>query len=1046
MLVAATCAISAPAAEAAFGIEKFVAVNCSEGHEACGGEEVEIPGIGKYSFPKEPTLAESKEAGFTQAGGHVPFGVTDFKVNTEGAFPNEAPAGGVVTHIRTDVAPGLATSPAAVPGGGEEACTKAHFNGKPFGEFTGKEGELLGTTFYQAPECIEGTLIGVNKATVYAGLNGVAPGVSDLPLEGNVYNLVQPEGLASDFGVALKLPKPLTEHILSGSPYKGTPFEKLQYYAHTFIEGNVEWAKEAKGTNEGDYHDYYEIDVSPTLPLLTSRLVFKGTVGEGDFITNPTSCPGHNTTRLSLTNTEHTTAPSKSYTTLIGLSGCNLVPFEPTFAVTPSTTAQDQSDGPAVELGITRHPKAAEIDASELKTASVTLPEGMTFNESAAREITEDCTPEQIGIHTRNKVSCPAGSKIGTVVLNVPQLPPESLTGNLYLGGPASGPISGPPYIMYIDAESPRYGVSVRLKGEIVPNELTGQLTTTFSENPEQPFRKAILHFNTGVLAPLANPLVCGTATANTSLIPFTGTPAQSPFSQFVVDSNGKAAPCPSPLPFSLTQSTENSTANAGGHTSTTFNLTRPSGDQYLSRVRTTLPPGLVGAIPAVTLCGEPQASTGTCPSTSQIGTATVEAGAGPAPFTFKGTVYMTGPYNNAPFGLSIAVAAVAGPFDLGTVVTRATVNVDPLTSRVIVEATLPRIVKAVGKASSGILLRLRKISVTVNRQGFLYNPTNCSPLSTETTAYAFTAPNGGETASVNVASPFQVANCGALPFKPTFTASTSAKTSKANGASLETTISQLPGQANVKSVTVQLPIALPSRLTTLQKACLAATFEANPFKCSSGSFVGIASATTPVLPVKMTGPAILVSHANEAFPDLDLVLEGDGVRVILVGNTDIKKGITTTKFASVPDVPVSSATVNLPTGPHSALAAFGNLCTKSLVMPTTIVGQNGVTFKQNTKIAVQGCPVRILRHKVVGSNAFLTVQTFAAGRISAGGGGLATVFRRVRKAGKYTLKVPLSRAGRRRHRPFNSRARVGFVPSTKGEPASTAFATLRFV
>jgi hypothetical protein len=248
-----------------------------------------------------------------------------------------------------------------------------------------------------------------------------------------------------------------------------------------------------------------------------------------------------------------------------------------------------------------------------------------------------------------------------------------------------------------------------------------------------------------------------------------------------------------------------------------------------------------------------------------------------------------------------------------------------------------------------------------------------------------------------------------------------------------------------MKSVTVQLPIALPSRLTTLQKACLAATFEANPFSCSSGAFVGTAKVNTPVLPVPMTGPAILVSHANAAFPDLDLVLEGDGVRVIVVGNTDIKKGITTTKFASTPDVPVSSVTVSLPTGPHSALAAFGNLCAKSLVMPTTLVAQNGVTIKQNTKIAVKGCAVSILRRKVVGSNAFLTVQTFSGGRISGGGGGLSTVYRRVRKGGTYTLKVPLSRAGRRRHRPFTTRVRVGFVPSNKAEHTSSASTTVRF-
>ena len=221
------------------------------------------------------------------------------------------------------------------------------------------------------------------------------------------------------------------------------------------------------------------------------------------------------------------------------------------------------------------------------------------------------------------------------------------------------------------------------------------------------------------------------------------------------------------------------------------------------------------------------------------------------------------------------------------------------------------------------------------------------------------------------------------------------------------TTITQLPGQANVKSVLVSLPKQLPSRLTTLQKACLAKMFEANPLNCakeSPGSEVGTATAVTPVLPVPMKGPAFLVSHAGEEFPDLELVLEGEGVRVILEGKTHIKNGITTTNFESTPDVPVSSITVNLPLGPHSALATerlTTNLCTAKLVMPTTITGQNGKQVKQNTIIAPTGCGVQIVGHKVVGNTAYLTVKTYAAGRISGSGKGLSTVRRTPRRRGQ---------------------------------------------
>jgi hypothetical protein len=1022
LLVGVLVAVAAPAAaQGAIGIEKFVAVNCDEGFEKCGEEPGPATLFGPTGVPKEPSKEEAEKQGYTQAGGHVPFGVTDFKVTTvvtgKPLPTTEAPTA-IVKHLRTDVAPGLATSPSAVP-----QCSGAEF---------GEAEALPKSGLFLAPTCSPETEIGKNEVTVYAGESA-----GDVPISGKVYNLVQREGLASEFGVALKLPKPLTEAEL-GAIFKGSnpAVEKEQYFAHTLIEGNVEWGKEPKGTNEGDYHDYFEVNVSESLPLIRSRLVFKGRVGNGSFITNATSCPGHNTTRLSLTGTEETTV-TRPFTTPIGLSGCDKVPFEPSLVVTPGTTAFDQPDEITTDVGIPRHTGATEIDSAQLKTATVTLPEGMTLNPSAAAGLAA-CTPAQARIHSAEKgVGCPAASELGTVEITVPTLPEKEegtgevpLKGKIYLGGPESGPITGPPYVIYLDAESKRYGVSVRIKGETIPNEATGRVTTVFNENPEQPFTKASLHFGRGALTAIANPLTCGSAVSNATFVPYTTPEGATKAAMSAFTPTG----CPNPIPFAPTQSTSNQTTTAGGNTSYTFSLTRPEGHQYLSQVKTTLPAGLVGQIPKATQCTEAQATSNTCPATSQIGTASAISGSGPTPFTFGGgAVYLTGPYHGAPFGLSIVVPAVAGPFNLGPVTTRATINVDPYTARVTTTATLPTIVK-------GIPTRLRGVTVSINKQGFLLNPTSCSPLATEST---ITSTFG---ATQSLSSPLQLTACNALKFKPAFKAKTSARTSKANGASLETTLNEVPGNANVKSVKVQLPIALPSRLTTLQKACPAATFESNPFHCPGGSFVGGARANTPTLPDKLKGPAILVSHANAAFPDLDLVMEADGVRSILVGNTDIKKGITTTTFASTPDVPVSSITVNLPIGSHSALTANRNLCRNKLVMPTTLTGQNGTVVKQNTNIRVANCGVRIVGHKAVGNTLFLTVQTFAPGRVSGKGGGLATRFRRFGKAQKRaTLKVPLSRRGRSRHKPFKVRVRVGFLPRAKGAPSSAAFVTVRF-
>ena len=1004
-LVASACvAVAAPAAQAAFGVESFFSANCK--NTTCTAKSTE----------------EHPSEFFTQAAGHPTGGITDFVIKSHVIqtvpFQAIAPEGNVKT-VRTNVAPGVSTNPEAV-----KKCLVS--------DFTGTEVEPApGIHAFTAPNCPESE-IGTNVVHV---VFEVAKGVfKNYELEGKMYNLEQPEGLSSYFGIALSL-----------EPILGVPL-----YVHTFLEGHIEWGAEspasskveAQGTGKADYHDYYVIkNITPG--LIESRVVFNGTAGNtgnGGFVTNPSVCSGigpQTTTGLRVESYEGEFS-NMSHTGSLGTEGCNgaapfsPVPFAPEFALTPETKQSDQPDGISTVLSLPHDPSPTGIDSSQLKTASITLPEGMTLNPSAAHGL-EACTPAQIGVGTKSPVACPAGSKIGEVTLNVPDLPAGSLQGNVYLGGPESGSITGPPYTVYINAESAKYDVDVRLKGSVTPNETTGRLTATFSENPEQPFSNITLRFTGGPLAPIANPLTCGTATTETSLSPFTGTAAQSPMSSFVVDSNNAGGTCPSPLPFSLSQSTQNQAGNGGEKTSYTLNVERADGQQYLSQIKTTLPAGLVGLLPTVTQCPEPQASKGECAAASQIGVVGVTAGAGPTPYAFSGPVYLTGPYGGAPFGLSIVVPAVAGPFNLGNVVTRGTININPVTARVTATSNMPTIVK-------GIPLRLKRVSVSINKQGFLVNPTNCGTLATETT---LTSTFG---ATQSLSSPFQVANCNKLAFKPSFGAASGAKTSKANGASLETTINMPAGDANIKSVLVQLPKQLPSRLTTLQKACPEATFAANPYTCPSGSFVGGVRANTPTLGVKLKGPAVLVSHGGQAFPDLDLLLEGEGVRVVLTGNTNIKNGITTTNFATTPDVPVSSITVNLPVGAHSALTANGNLCANKLVMPTTITGQNGATFKQNTTIKVTNCPVRIVGHKTVGNTAYITVQTYSAGRISGSGGNLATVYRNLKGAQKTaSLHVPLSRAGQRKGRPLRAKVRVGFFPKKKGAPTSAAFVTVTF-
>jgi len=366
-----------------------------------------------------------------------------------------------------------------------------------------------------------------------------------------------------------------------------------------------------------------------------------------------------------------------------------------------------------------------------------------------------------------------------------------------------------------------------------------------------------------------------------------------------------------------------------------------------------------------VPLCPEPEAAQGTCPETSRIGEVTAAAGPGPEPvYTTAGKVFLTGPYHGAPFGLTIDASEHAGPFDLGSgacdcEVVRAAVAVDPHTAQLTVTSDpLPTI-------KDGVPLQVKSVNVDVNRPGFMFNPTSCDAMGVTGSMSSI------EGMSAPVSSPFQVTNCAALAFQPAFKVTTSGKTSKANGASLDVRLSfpskPQGSEANIRKVKVELPRQLPSRLTTLQKACVASVFEANPANCPAASIVGYAKAITPILPVALTGPAYFVSHGGEAFPSLIIVLQGYGVTVELTGSTFISKaGITSSTFSTVPDVPVGSFELYLPQGKYSALTANTSLCKVKggLRMPTEFVSQDNTVIRQSTPIAVTGCPKAIKARK----------------------------------------------------------------------------------
>ena len=682
-------------------------------------------------------------------------------------------------------------------------------------------------------------------------------------------------------------------------------------------------------------------------------------------ITNPTRCTGTLSAGVQLDSWENPQEFKTAEYTLPQATECEKVHFEPTATLVPTNRQADSPTGLNVEIAMPTEGLESDSGVSQanLDTAKVTFPQGMSINPATANGL-EACSEAQVGLGNNNEATCPESSKVGTIEIETPILR-GSLTGGIYVAKQDENPFKST-LGLYMVFSSKKNGIIIKIAGKLVPDPVTGQLTAVFTENPEDPFSKLVLHFNEGPRAPLVNPPTCGTYAIHSEFSPWSAanpaepTPAEtvSEDSSFTVNEGPGGAPCPSEaLEPKLKAGLENPAA--GAKTPFVLDLSRADGTQRFTGLDLTLPKGLFAYLKGVPYCpdsvlasipsaegtGRAQLANPSCPAASQVGTVEVGAGSGPDPFYAHGMAYWAGPYKGAPFSIAIVMPAVAGPFDLGNVVVRSGLYVDPQTAQVTVKSDpIPTIL-------DGILLDVRDIKVNVNKPNYIVAPTSCE-------AMAVAAQVSGEQgSSASAFSRFQVGGCANLAFKPVFKASTSSKTSRANGASLTVKLSQAPGEANIHRVKVELPKALPSRLTTLQKACTEQVFAENPANCPAASAVGMAIAHTPILPVPLVGPAYFVSHGSAKFPELILVLQGDGVTIYLDGETFISKtGVTSSTFASVPDAPVESFELNLPTGKDSALAANGNLCTQKLVMPTEFTGQNGAVTRQDTKIAVTGC------------------------------------------------------------------------------------------
>jgi hypothetical protein len=911
----------------------------------------------------EMALEEEGGAPVTQAGAHP------FQLNTTITlnqlkdinpleqppdFKAEVNSPALAKDLSFKLPPGLIGNPTPIP-----QCTTAQFF----------------ETISNENRCPPDTAVGVAVATVHEPAN-----VGTATLTEPVFNLEPRVGEPARFGfyvITANAPVFIDTSVRTGSDYGVSVSVSNITQTAAFLSSEVTfWGVpgDPRHDRQRGWGCLFEArEATPHAPCNPS---------EGGhpppFLSLPTSC--HNAMGTSVQG-DSWSAPG-SFFDFTGqfepaspLVGCNRLQFAPQIKLAPDGQEASKPTGLTVDVHVPQevNTNAQGLASSNVKSITIVFPRGVTVNPSAADGL-QACSEEAVGLlpglgaqeellftPSLPEAFCPDASKIGTVKIKTPLLPAgQPVEGALYLATPApNGEGAKNPFntllAMYIIAQDPISGTLVKLPGRATLDPSTGQLTSTFDNNPQLAFEDAEIHLFGGERAPLATPDTCGVKTTEATFTPWSGNGPVKSSSSFLITSGPNGAPCPSSLPFSPSLAAGTTNINAGSFSPLSTTISRDDGNQQIQAVSLHMPPGLSGILTGVTLCPEAQANAGSCAPNSLIGHTIVSVGLGADPFSVTGgQVFLTEGYKGAPFGLSIVNPAVAGPFDLGKVIVRAKVEVDPHTAQLTVSTdesgpfAIPHIL-------DGIPLQIKHVNVLIDRPGFIFNPTNCNPQTITGTIAS------EENAQAAVSTPFQATNCSSLKFAPKFSVSTAGKTSKASGASLSVKLSYPSAPAgtyaNVAKVKVSLPKQLPSRLTTLQKACTAATFAANPGNCPKESIVGSAKVLTPLLPVALSGPAYFVSHGGEAFPDLTIVLKGYGVTVDLVGSTSIKNGVTTSTFKATPDVPFSSFELSLPQGKFSALAANANLCKSALTMPSEFQAQNGAEIRQATKISVTGCP-----------------------------------------------------------------------------------------
>jgi hypothetical protein len=657
----------------------------------------------------------------------------------------------------------------------------------------------------------------------------------------------------------------------------------------------------------------------------------------GFYMTNPTSCVP---VPISASAASYGGTTSTTNATPFTPTSCATEPFAATLATQLDTT---RTASPA-QVGVTLGMSAADNPRrnAHVLASTVVLPKGMTLNPAAGTGL-EACTDARFGVSDRTSAAtCPASSQIGTVSFTSPYFL-QTFTGPVYYGTQTPHTFNR----LFVDVPIP--GVHLKLVGDTTLNRTDGQVTTTFGNLPQIPFTAFNLTFRGGPRSVLTTPATCGTQSVAADLTPFSRLtdatpPDATPTTSFTTSYDGAGAACQSVFRPYFNGTLSN--AKAGGTGSYALMFARPDRDTSISQVAFNLPAGLVGnlALKGLTQCTLSVAGKGACPASSNVGTASVQVGAGPEPATLPGKVFLTRHrMQGDPAGLSILVPAKLGPIDLGQVVVPARLQLRSDGGLIVTSTVLPQF-------QAGVPISIRLATITLNRAGFMRTPTSCGRKRYSGT---FSALGGG---GATTFAALTVSDCSKLGFTPRISATLGAKGQTAihTHPPLTTTITQRGGQSAIRRAHVLLPAQISTNVATIDAACTPAQLSAG--KCSGRAKVGTAKAVSPLLSQPLTGTVYLVQKTKGQLPDLIVQLRGP-LAIDLDGTIKIGSGNkVATTFATVPDVPVTSFTLKLHGGSTGVLTTTSDLCTRGLPLPTRFTGQNGKQVSQRAPIAVKGC------------------------------------------------------------------------------------------